>query len=301
MRRLESCVNAVWDIDDSLADSDPDPANPAAMMATVREPTWRAMALHQDAGGRDAIATGRRACDLAVFPDRRADEPTRPVIPAQRLRRFDFAVTEMGGVILYPRTGQVEFAYPDPDTGRTTYGPVNRSPLASATTAARWKQALVDEGVPASEIWVGRTAVSSKAAHLDAVERALHRIEVAPGVTAADRYSAVLNGGALNVVPSGIDKAVGVRHAAQRCGYDLTQTAGIGNSMDSDWPFMAVTGFPVAVANGDSRLKAAVTAHIAATGRGAVTAGERGTGAVEVLRAQTRGLRRGETERESVA
>ena len=301
LQRLESVAAAIWDIDDSLADSDPDPANPAAMVATVREPTWRAIALQQDAGGRDAIATGRRASDLMVFPDRRPDEESRPVIPPQRLRRFDFAVTEMGGVILYPRTGQVEFAYPDPDTGMTTYGPVNRSPLASAATGATWKQALVDEGVPADQIWVGRTVVSSKAEHREAIERALERIELSPGVHASSAYAVVLNGSALNVVPKGIDKAVGVRHAAQRAGYDLQRTAGIGNSMDSDWPFMAVTGFPVAVANADDRLKAAVTDRIATTGRGAITAGARGSGAVEVLGAQTRGLRRGDGGREAVA
>jgi hydroxymethylpyrimidine pyrophosphatase-like HAD family hydrolase len=301
MRRLEDCANAIWDIDDSLADSDPDPQNPAAMVATVREPTWRAIAVHQDAGGRDAIATGRRASDLVAFPDRRPDEASRPVIPPQRLRRFDFAVTEMGGVILYPRTGAIDFAYPDAATGVTTYGPVNRSPLASAGTGAVWKQALVDEGVPADQIWVGRTVVSSKSDHREAVIRALRRIEIAPGVSAASAYSVVLNGTALNVVPNGIDKAVGVRHAAQRAGYDLQRTAGIGNSMDSDWPFMETTAFPVAVANADDRLKAAVGTHIRRTGRGAVTAGERGSGAVEVLRAQTAGLRRGDVGRTAIA
>lgn len=262
----------VFDIDDTLAEHGTDPLNPAKEVAVIGHDVFAAITAVTHLGGHVGINTGRRASDILNFANRRPDEELVTLFSKAELRRFDFVVMEMGSVIAYPREGRVEYAVSDPTTHTVHY-----TDTPSQTIDPAWRATFEAAGVPANELWMGRCVISSRSTHKAALESALATLGLDATMELVD------NAGAVNVVPKGINKVTGLRQAAAHVGIPLDEMTGVGNSFDSDGPFMLACGRSVAVANADSRLRAVASG---------VTKGERGVGSLEVLNEYQRTLTR---------
>lgn len=107
---------------------------------------------------------------------------------------------------------------------------------------------LVD-GLRASgiRVEVGRSIVSTSAREQETVERVL-------GYLGLD-YRCSRNRGSLMIVPAGLDKAVGLRSAAEESGLVLHRVVAVGDA-ENDVPLLSVCGCGVAVANAVDEVKA---------------------------------------------
>lgn len=243
-------TGAVWDIDDTLAERIVDPRDPDGARSEVSDETWAALASFASAGGWNAIASGRRAGSfLGSNPE---------LWPADVSARFRFIVCELGAVVIYPSTGEVEYAHATPLGIQWSHQPPD------GAIGARLVQEMIHQGVPVTAIWKGTSVVSSKISYIE---------QIAKAVTAAglsDQVTLFRNGLSVDIVPCGIDKGLGLRHAVAHVGEDIRNCVGVGNSYPSDWPFLTVCGASAAVANADPPLKRRVTYRLP---------GDRGVGA----------------------
>jgi len=130
---------------------------------------------------------------------------------------FDLTVAENGAVLYDPRAKQVE-------------------DLADAAPPA-FLAALQAAGVPYD---TGRVIVATSVPHQSAVLETIRRMGL--------ELQIIFNKGAVMVLPSGVSKESGLRHALRRLGISVHNTIGIGDA-ENDHAFLARVGFSVAVAN----------------------------------------------------
>ena len=181
--------------------------------------------------------SGRR---LLLVTGRQLDD-LRSVFPA--FSRFDRIVAENGAVVFDPSTRrEAVLAKPPPEefTARLRAGGVE--PLA-----------------------VGRVIVATWEPHESAVLAAIRDLGL--------ELEIIFNKGAVMVLPSGVNKATGLRAALDGLGIAAPNTVAIGDA-ENDHAFLRVCGCGVAVANALQPLKD--TADL-------VTRGRAGAGVVELI------------------
>jgi hydroxymethylpyrimidine pyrophosphatase-like HAD family hydrolase len=160
-----------------------------------------------------------------------------------RLDLFTRIVAENGALIVDPSTG-------------------SERPLAEAPSPT-----FIDElrarGV--SRISVGRVIVATWEPHHHAVLEAIRRVGL--------ELEVIFNKGAVMVLPSGINKATGLKQTLAELGVREDEVVGIGDA-ENDHSFLNVCGLSVAVANALPALKERADL---------VTQGARGVGVAEVI------------------
>lgn len=186
---------------------------------------------------------------LAHWRDRRGTLLliTGRVLPELRdllpeLDRFDLIVAENGGLLYHPRTG-VE----------TLLAPAAEDGLVADLCAA-----------DVDQVSVGRTIVATWRSFDGPVLRVL---------AGRPHLAVTYNKDALMILPAGIDKASGLRAAADVLGRPLADFAGVGDA-ENDRAFLELCGISAAVANALPELKEAVDL---------VTRAERGQGVAELI------------------
>lgn len=156
--------------------------------------------------------------------------------------RFDLAVMENGAVLFHPRTGATEaLAAPPP----------------SAFVAR-----LHARGLP---LQLGKVIVATWEPHEKEVLAAIRDLGL--------ELQVIFNKGAVMVLPSGVNKATGLRAALHQLGLEPAEVAGIGDA-ENDHAFLSVCGLSVAVANAIPAIKEEV--HL-------VTHSGHGDGVVELI------------------
>jgi hydroxymethylpyrimidine pyrophosphatase-like HAD family hydrolase len=130
---------------------------------------------------------------------------------------FDLAVMENGAVLFHPGTGEVE-------------------PLASAPPSD-FVARLHAQGLP---VQVGKTIVATWEPHETTVLETIKHMGL--------ELQVIFNKGAVMILPSGVNKATGLRAAAERLDLKVTEIAGVGDA-ENDHAFLEICGYSVAVAN----------------------------------------------------
>jgi hypothetical protein len=130
---------------------------------------------------------------------------------------FDLAVMENGGVLFHPHTGEVE-------------------PLA-APPPSEFVARLHKLGLP---LQVGKSIVATWEPHEAEVLATIKNMGL--------ELQVIFNKGAVMILPSGVNKATGLRAAAERLNLKPEQIAGVGDA-ENDHAFLKICGYSVAVAN----------------------------------------------------
>jgi hydroxymethylpyrimidine pyrophosphatase-like HAD family hydrolase len=138
---------------------------------------------------------------------------------------FDRIVVENGGLLLDPATGVQRLLGP---------------PIPADLVAE-----LRDAGV--APLVVGRVMCGTLEVDREAVRAALHRLGV--------EREMIRNKESLMVLPTGVDKASGLRAALDELGEELARTVAVGDA-ENDVVMVRAAGCGVAVANGVDELKA---------------------------------------------
>lgn len=161
---------------------------------------------------------------------------------------FDTVVAENGGVLYTPDTKEVKVIAPPPPPG--------------------FVEELTRRGIPLS---VGASIVATVEPHEVVV------LEVIKDM--ALELQVIFNKGAVMVLPSGVNKASGLRTALEVHGITLEETVAVGDA-ENDYTFLEGCGLPVAVANALPALKERVKF---------VTKSNAGTGVTELIDALLQG------------
>lgn len=159
-----------------------------------------------------------------------------------RLDLFDRAVLENGALLYRPASMQE----------RLLCHPVSQSFL----------NILRDRQIPFA---AGRGVVATWEPHEDAVLRAIHDLGL--------ELQIIFNKGAVMVLPSGVNKATGLKAALGELGASPERTVGIGDA-ENDHALLEICGYRVAVANALPSLKEEADL---------VTTGRHGAGVVELI------------------
>ncbi|HEY3898117.1 MAG TPA: HAD family hydrolase [Chthoniobacter sp.] len=159
-----------------------------------------------------------------------------------KLNWFDLAVTENGAVLFHPHTGEVE-------------------PLAAAPPS-EFVARLHEQGLP---LQIGKVIVATWEPHETLVLETIKHLGL--------EMQVIFNKGAVMILPSGVNKATGLRAAAQRLGLALSEVAGIGDA-ENDHAFLEICGYSVAVANALPAIREKVDF---------ITAGDHGDGVSELI------------------
>jgi hydroxymethylpyrimidine pyrophosphatase-like HAD family hydrolase len=155
---------------------------------------------------------------------------------------FDLAVMENGGVLYDPKTGESQaLAEPPP---------------------ANFISRLIERGLPLA---VGKSIVATWEPHENVVLESIKEFGL--------ELQVIFNKGAVMILPSGVNKATGLRAAVERLGLEVSQVAGIGDA-ENDHAFLEVCGLSAAVANALPSIKERV--HV-------VTEGAHGDGVEELI------------------
>ena len=134
-----------------------------------------------------------------------------------KLNWFDLAVVENGAVLFHPHTGRVE--------------------TLAAAPPSDFVARLHEKGLP---LQIGKVIVATWEPHETVVLETIKHLGL--------ELQVVFNKGAVMILPSGVNKATGLRTAAQRLGLALTEIAGVGDA-ENDHAFLEICGYSVAVAN----------------------------------------------------
>jgi hypothetical protein len=180
-------------------------------------------------------ASGRK---LILVTGRRLDELFQ-VLP--QVDWFDCVVAENGALIYWPSTRKEQLLGDRPSTA--------------------FIQALQDRQV--DSLAVGRVIVATWKPHEKAVREIIQDLDL--------DLQIILNKEAVMVLPSGLDKATGLRAALKRMELALHQVVGFGDA-ENDHAFLDICGVSVAVANALPNVKERADW---------VTQGSRGDGVVE--------------------
>ncbi len=183
------------------------------------------------------LASDRR---LILITGRRLEELLR-VFPRADLSRI--VVAENGALLYSPASKKVEVLGPPPP--------------------GRLVRLLERRGV--TPLAVGRGILATSSLHREAVESAIRDLGL--------DFQAVFNRDSLMVLPSGIDKASGLKAALGRMGLSAQEVAGVGDA-ENDLAFLALCGLRAAVANALSEVKERADL---------VLSGEDGEGVIELI------------------
>lgn len=130
---------------------------------------------------------------------------------------FDLAVMENGGVLYDPLTGDVEALAEPPPT--------------------EFVARLHERGLP---LQVGKVIVATWEPHEKEVLEAIKDLGL--------EFQVIFNKGAVMILPSGVNKATGLRAALQKLGLEPEQVVGVGDA-ENDHAFLELCGYSVAVSN----------------------------------------------------
>jgi hydroxymethylpyrimidine pyrophosphatase-like HAD family hydrolase len=130
---------------------------------------------------------------------------------------FDLAVMENGGVLYHPHTGEVE--------------------ALAAPPPSEFVARLHERGLP---LQVGKSIVATWEPHETVVLQTIKDMGL--------ELQVIFNKGAVMILPSGVNKATGLRAAAEKLGLTPEQIVGVGDA-ENDHAFLKICGYSVAVAN----------------------------------------------------
>lgn len=188
----------------------------------------------------EALRRAKRSGRKLLLVTGRELEELMSVFP--ELDVFDVVVAENGALLYRPS--------PPPPTER---------PLASAPPP-ELVRTLRERGV--APLSMGRIIVATRQPHERTVMETIRDLGL--------ELEVIFNKGAVRILPSGVDKAFGLRAALDELGIDPRQVVGVGDA-ENDQSLLATCGLGVAVANAVESLKEAadlVTVH--RNGRGVV-------------------------------
>ncbi len=157
---------------------------------------------------------------------------------------FALVVAENGGLLANPATGEI----------RTL------APSVPGCLADR----LRTRGV--KPLAIGRTLLATREPHEHTVLEVIHELGL--------EYHIIFNKGAVMVLPSGINKATGLKAALKQLSLRPEDVAGVGDA-ENDHAFLRICGLSAAVANALPALKAEVDL---------VTRANAGAGVAELVR-----------------
>jgi phosphoglycolate phosphatase (TIGR01487 family) len=181
--------------------------------------------------------TGRK---LLLVTGRRLDE-LRQVFP--QINVFDCVIAENGALIYWTQTQEIERLGDRP--------------------SKEFIQALRDRQV--EPLAVGEVIVATWEPHETTVLETIRAMGL--------ELQVISNKGAVMILPSGLDKAAGLRAALTRMGLLLHDVVGVGDA-ENDYAFLEICGYSVAVNNALPTLKEKVDW---------VTASDRGEGVEELI------------------
>jgi hypothetical protein len=140
---------------------------------------------------------------------------------------FELVVAENGAVLYFPATGEERLlTSPPPEVLVQRLRNRHVHPLS-----------------------VGRCIVATEVAQEPAIMSAIHELRL--------KWSIMYNRESVMALPCGVDKASGLSAALSELGISGDTVMGIGDA-ENDFPFLALCGYTVAVANAIPRLKRAV-------------------------------------------
>jgi hypothetical protein len=165
-------------------------------------------------------STGKR---LILVTGRQLDDLRRAF---EALDLFDAAVVENGALLFFPQTAHESL--------------IGEAPPPALV------QALRNRGV--EDLSVGRGIVSTSETHRTAVIEAIRELGL--------DWQVIFNKGAVMVLPSGVDKATGLKAALVELDLSPREVVGVGDA-ENDQAFLSICGCSVAVANALPAVKAA--------------------------------------------
>jgi hypothetical protein len=166
-------------------------------------------------GTLNALRKLREAHFRLILVTGRELHELRAIFP--QITWFDLAVMENGGVLFHPHTGEVE--------------------ALAAPPPSEFVARLHELGLP---LQVGKSIVATWEPHEVEVLETIKDMGL--------ELQLIFNKGAVMILPSGVNKATGLRAAAERLSLDPVQIAGVGDA-ENDHAFLKICGFSVAVAN----------------------------------------------------
>lgn len=188
----------------------------------------------------EALARMRAAHFRLILVTGRELHELQSIFP--QITWFDLAVMENGGVLFHPHTGEIE-------------------PLV-APPPSEFVARLHERGLP---LQVGKAIVATWEPHEKEVLETIKNMGL--------ELQVIFNKGAVMILPSGINKATGLRAAAKRLDLDPSQIAGVGDA-ENDHAFLEICGYSVAVANALPSIRDKVDF---------VTQGDHGDGVTELI------------------
>jgi phosphoglycolate phosphatase (TIGR01487 family) len=155
---------------------------------------------------------------------------------------FDLAVMENGAVLYDPKSGVSE--------------------LLAGAPPSEFVKRLHERGLP---LQLGQAIVATWEPHETVVLEAIKEFGL--------ELQVIFNKGNVMILPSGVNKATGLRKAVEKLGLDVSEVAGVGDA-ENDHAFLEVCGLSVAVANALPVIKERVDM---------VTSGDHGKGVEELI------------------
>lgn len=168
-----------------------------------------------------AIERLRAAGKKLVLVTGRELEELKQVFPEIGL--CDLVVAENGALLYWPGTGQMK--------------------LLGEPAPPAFVEKLRDRGVPVA---VGRVIVATVEPHEIAVLQTIKEMAL--------ELEMIFNKGAVMILPTGLNKATGLREGLARMGLSTRYTIGVGDA-ENDHAFLRVCGCGIAVANALPALK----------------------------------------------
>jgi hydroxymethylpyrimidine pyrophosphatase-like HAD family hydrolase len=168
-----------------------------------------------------AIERLRTAGKKLVLVTGRELEELKQVFPEIGL--CDLVVAENGALLYWPGTGQMK--------------------LLGEPAPPAFVQRLRDRGVPVA---VGRVIVATVEPHEIVVLQTIKEMEL--------ELEMIFNKGAVMILPTGLNKATGLREGLARMGLSTRYTIGVGDA-ENDHAFLRICGCGIAVANALPALK----------------------------------------------
>ena len=168
-----------------------------------------------------AIARLRAAGKTLVLVTGRELEELKQVFPEIGL--CDLVVAENGALLYWPGTGQLK--------------------LLGEPAPPAFVEKLRDRGVPVA---VGRVIVATVEPHEIAVLQTIKEMAL--------ELEMIFNKGAVMILPTGLNKATGLREGLARMGLSTRYTIGVGDA-ENDHAFLRICGCGIAVANALPALK----------------------------------------------
>jgi phosphoglycolate phosphatase (TIGR01487 family) len=169
----------------------------------------------------DAVERLRAAGKQLVLVTGRELEELKNVFP--QVGVCDLVVAENGAVLYRPKTGRVR--------------------LMAEAPPSSFAQELRTRGVPVN---VGRVIVATVEPHENAVLQTIKNMGL--------ELEVIFNKGSVMILPTGVNKATGLRAGLARLGLSTRQVIGVGDA-ENDHAFLRICGCGIAVANALPTLK----------------------------------------------